>query len=338
MFKYCCSKLSIFKKSNQSSINKSFSSIHPTNNSSPSRKSLIGKYKINPLNEIKLIEGNIQEQLGEGGASVVYKYVYNNKVYACKKISKRREVVEREINIMSIYKDNKYIVKYFGCHLNENTQTPYNSNKIHGPPKPHYIFMEYCQGKELFEVLRQNYDYRIIINITYQLLLAIKHLQKYKIVHADIKLENIIINNRYEIKLIDFGLSRMIKNGKSKQLSTHIGTVGYVSPEVMVDNYLTFKTDIWSVGILTYILLNNSHLFDVVDRATYRKQLENLQVTLQKGMFINNLTVPIEKYNDIHSFLVKTICYTNNRFSLKKCLQQKMFLNVDSKIQETSII
>jgi len=157
---------------------------------------------------------------------------------------------------------------------------------------------------------------------------ALKHLQKYNIVHADIKLENIIINNKNEIKLIDFGLSRIIEKGSILQLKTHIGTVGYVSPEVMVDNYITSKTDVWSVGVLMYILLNNVHLFDVVNRDIYKKQLIYLTETLQKGLMIYNKTVPISMYHHIQSFMVKTICYDKPRLTIKNCLKHKIFSNV----------
>lgn len=340
MFKYCCKSLFQFRSSNQP--RRSFSNVvYPSNEFPHCPKTTSGvfsisKYKINPLNEIVYKDENIRELLGEGGASVVYKYEFNGNEYACKKISKPRLVVEREVKIMSMYKNNKFIVKYFGCHLNNNIQQ--SSNKIYHPPKPHYIFMEYCRGIELFEMLKSNCNYEIVLSIIYQLLLALKHLQKYNIIHADIKLENIIINHKNEIKLIDFGLARVVEKGKTFQLKTHIGTIGYVSPEVMVDNYITSKTDVWSVGVLMYILLNNSHLFHVVDREIYKHQLIYLTETLQKGLMIYNNTVPIRIYHIIQSFMVKTICYNKQRLSINKCLNHKAFADVSSSVKQTQNI
>jgi serine/threonine protein kinase len=187
-------------------------------------------------------------------------------------------------------------------------------------------------------MLKSNCNYEIVLSIIYQLLLALKHLQKYNIIHADIKLENIIINNKNEIKLIDFGLARVVEKGSTLQLKTHIGTIGYVSPEVMVDNYITSKTDVWSVGVLMYILLNNSHLFNVVDREKYKHQLIYLTETLQKGLMIYNNTVPIRIYHIIQSFMVKTICYNKQRLSIKKCLNHKAFASVSSSIKQTQNI
>jgi len=73
----------------------------------------MSKYKVIPTTEIVYNSRNVREKLGEGGASIVYKYESNGIQYACKKISKSRSVVEREINVLSLYKPNKYIVKYF---------------------------------------------------------------------------------------------------------------------------------------------------------------------------------------------------------------------------------
>lgn len=323
MFK-CCLKL---KRGGIKENNKFSNTIFPKNQHYRVNKSLLAsKYKINPINEIPFNTKNICKQLGEGGSSIVYKYVYNNRIYACKKISRNKKTVEKEIMIMSLYNDNKYIVKYFNCHLNDNSEASMG-NKT--PIKPHYIFMEYCRGKELFERLTPNMDYKLVNSIIYQLLLALKHLQKYNIVHADLKLENIIINNRNEIKLIDFGLSNVITSGSSIRIKNYIGTIGYVSPEVMIDNYITRTTDVWSVGIITYMLLNNRHLFDVVNRQTYKIQLRNLQDTLiRKGLRIYNNSVPVGKYNSILSFFTKTICYSIDRLSVNKCLKIPM-LNHD---------
>lgn len=345
MFKNCCCKYIFPCK--KSKVSTSFPNIiFPKHVKSESQTSLMRKYKVVPLNKITFHQDNFGEILGEGGAGIVYKYTFNNQIYACKKMIKRTEKVLNEINIMSLYSNHKNIVTYFGCHLNEYETLKHTNHhkkndrhvQSHNPhidvrhsiPKPKYIFMEYCQGKELFEVLQTNYQYETIVYILYQLLTAIKHLQKYNIVHADIKLENIIINDKHEIKLIDFGLSKVIHTGKYLPIKHNIGTIGYVSPEVMINNYITMRTDIWSVGILTYILLNNGHLFDVIDRDTYRKQLIDLKSILSKGLLIYNRTVPISKYNDIQTFLTKTICYDNKRYTVTNGLNNEIFSNVNT--------
>lgn len=84
---------------------------------------------------------------------------------------------------------------------------------------------------------------------------AIKHLHDKNIAHRDIKPENIIFENKnseYEIKLIDFGLSKLLKI--EERMKTVLGTPYYVSPEVL-DGLYDKRCDLWSVGVITYMLL-----------------------------------------------------------------------------------
>ena len=303
---FCC-----FKNTNKKN-DSIFTNIVPKNNNS---KQIIGKYKVNPINNIIFNQYNMREKIGDGGAASVYKYIDNEKLYACK-LGHNKQTFEREINIMKLYKNNKFLPKYFGSHHKQY------SNLI-----KYYIVMEYCKGWELYETLMYNYDCKKIIHIVYQLLLAVKHLQKYNIIHADIKLENIIINSRNEIKLFDFGLSRVLKDGNAIKLNNYIGTVGYASPEVLLDSYVTLKTDVWSIGVIMYMLLNNAHLFDVTDRNKYKKSLQSINHTLKKKLFIYNNTVIPSRYDIILSFLVKTICYDKTRYNINKCLSHPVFIN-----------
>lgn len=81
---------------------------------------------------------------------------------------------------------------------------------------------------------------------------AIGHCHANGIVHRDIKPENIMIGKDKEVKLIDFGLS---KQSSSSSLSTIAGTPYYMAPEVL-EGYYNNKCDIWSLGVLLYVLLS----------------------------------------------------------------------------------
>ena len=75
-----------------------------------------------------------------------------------------------------------------------------------------------------------------------------------KIIHRDLKLENIILTNKscnYKIKLADFGLSTSVDN---IDLFRHCGTPGYVAPEVLLDKEYTTKADIFSTGVICFSL------------------------------------------------------------------------------------
>jgi non-specific serine/threonine protein kinase len=284
---------------------------------------IYNKYRVNPITVIKFNEKNVVNKIGEGGSATVYKYIDNKKEYACKKLTKNRNSIEREINIMKSYKAHKHLPTYFDSYIN-------TSDNLKSSLRFHYIFMEYCQGRELFELIQPDFDYKLATNIIYQLITAVKHLQKYNIIHSDIKLENIIIDQNNQIKLIDFGLSQTLPEyGNCVRLNRYIGTIGYISPESVLLNYVNLKTDIWSIGILYYILLNNHHIFNVLNINKYKTQIAHMHSLKINRFNINNNTLTDSKTNiNIISFLTKTICYEKNRYTIKECLNSNAFKKV----------
>ena len=87
-----------------------------------------------------------------------------------------------------------------------------------------------------------------------KLVRAINHCHANGVVHRDIKPENIMIGADKEIKLIDFGLSKIDKS-KNQHLTTIAGTPYYMAPEVLEGDYNN-KCDIWSLGVLMYVLVS----------------------------------------------------------------------------------
>ena len=128
-----------------------------------------------------------------------------------------------------------------------------------------YIIMEYIKGgtlKTYMKKNKENLNENTTKKIIFYLLNAINYLHKLKIIHSDIKPENIMFQNEEDIstlKLIDFGLSSF--NNKENE---YCGTFLYMAPEILFNNkkLLTNEIDIWSVGIIMYQLLNkNIHPF-----------------------------------------------------------------------------
>lgn len=86
-----------------------------------------------------------------------------------------------------------------------------------------------------------------------KLILAIIHCHANGVVHRDIKPENIMIGADGELKIIDFGLSKILHNNNNS-LKSIVGTPFYMAPEVLEGNYGN-SCDIWSLGVLMYVLL-----------------------------------------------------------------------------------
>jgi len=128
---------------------------------------------------------------------------------------------------------------------------------------------EFCRGGDLFEyILKQGtIDESEVAIITIKLLGAIKHLHDKRICHRDLKPENILFDSepksrrKYpEIKLTDFGLSKMLEPDQ-KYMKTKLGTPYYISPEILKGHY-SLKSDLWSIGVIIFVLLSGAPPFN----------------------------------------------------------------------------
>ena len=207
-------------------------------------------------NSLKTIETYYQilDKVGKGTFGTVYKAfeLSSGRIVAIKKITlnkiKNENLILKEIELLKNL-DHQNIVKYYNYFKNENDNT-------------YYIIMEYLDGGTLNNFLTENknniteIETRIIIK---QLLEALNYLHyNCDVCHRDIKPENIIFlkNNKNIplIKLVDFGLSS--DYFESKNILENCGTLIYMAPEQISKNIYSKAVDIWSVGIILYMLLN----------------------------------------------------------------------------------
>lgn len=143
-----------------------------------------------------------------------------------------------------------------------------------------YLVMELVTGGELFDriVAKGSYTERDASKLIKQILQAVDYMHDQGIVHRDLKPENLLYESPDEesnIKVSDFGLSKVID---SRMMMTACGTPGYVAPEVLAQKPYGKEVDIWSIGVISYILLcgyqpffdeNDSALFALILKGDY---------------------------------------------------------------------
>jgi len=202
-----------------------------------------------PVKEKKTIkeEYDFGDELGRGGFSVVVRATKKDtkEVYAVKIIEKNQseeelQLLQREIDILKkLHHQNIISLK----------DVFDEKDKI-------YLVMELVQGGELFDqiVTRGTYSESDAANIVRQILDAVSYMHDNGIAHRDLKPENLLCSgDEYNtIKVTDFGLS---KDFSTASLRTSCGTPDYVAPEVLKGQPYDNTVDIWSIGVITYILL-----------------------------------------------------------------------------------
>lgn len=124
-----------------------------------------------------------------------------------------------------------------------------------------YISMEYIEGETLtHKIQNKSLDLSNILEISIQIADALDEAHQRGIIHRDIKSSNIIINQRGQAKVLDFGLAKTVVENVSDEAATQakteagvlVGTVQYMSPEQALGKKLDGRTDLWSLGVLLY--------------------------------------------------------------------------------------
>ncbi|KAM0847193.1 hypothetical protein ACQ4PT_055183 [Festuca glaucescens] len=193
----------------------------------------------------------LDRELGRGEFGVTYLCVDRGtkELLACKSISKRKlrtpvdvEDVRREVAIMRHLPKSHSIVT-----LREACE---DEAAVH-------LVMELCEGGELFDsiVARGHYTERAAANVTRTIVQVVQLCHRHGVIHRDLKPENFLFANKKEnspLKAIDFGLSIFFKPGE--KFSEIVGSPYYMAPEVLKRNYGP-EIDIWSAGVILYILL-----------------------------------------------------------------------------------
>ena len=226
----------------------------------------------NYLNQIIGNRYQIQEIIGIGGMSVVYKAYdpVDDRIVAVK-ILKDEYLANQEFR-MRFKNESKAIsmlshpniVKVYDVSFGDALQ---------------YIVMEYVEGITLKEYIQrqQVLDWKEAVHFVIQILRALQHAHDKGIIHRDVKPQNIILLPNANIKVTDFGIARFNRSEARNVTETSaIGSVHYVSPEQAKGEYTDGRSDIYSVGVVLYEMLTGRVPFESAnDLSVAMMQLKN---------------------------------------------------------------
>ena len=220
--------------------------------------------------------------LGKGGFAKCYELICkdNNKIFAAKMIAKssiktdrQRQKLTTEIKIhKSCHHSN---VVAFEHHFEDSENF--------------YILLELCQNQTLSELhVRRKILTEIEVQCyIIQLVKALQYLHSHRIIHRDLKLGNLFLNDKMELKVGDFGLATKLDyDGERKK--TVCGTPNYIAPEVINSSGHSYEVDIWAIGIIIYTLLIGKPPFETRDVKTTYGRIRKAEYIFPENCKISN--------------------------------------------------
>ncbi|XP_056356585.1 myosin light chain kinase 3 isoform X2 [Oenanthe melanoleuca] len=232
--------------------------------------------------------------------------------------AKEKEEVKNEINIMNQLNHVNLIQLYDAFEAKNNIT----------------LIMEYLDGGELFDrITDENYHLTELdaILFTKQICEGVHYLHQHYILHLDLKPENILCVNHTgnQIKIIDFGLARRYK--PCEKLKVNFGTPEFLAPEVVNYDFVSFPTDMWSVGVITYMLLSGLSPFLGETDAETMNYVVNCSWDFDAEAF-EQLSEDAKDF--ISRLLVKE---KSCRMSATQCLKHEWLSNLPAKAQQCQL-
>ncbi len=250
----------------------------------------------------KKIETYIKgEKIGKGGFSTCYKLynVQDKKIYAAKEIIKNKSSYDRIKNEIDIYEYLKH-----DNIVNQKEHFIYNDTQ--------YLIFEFCENRDLSHLIDKRKKLKEIEVQYYitQLIQALIHLHDRNIVHRDLKLGNIFLTGKMELKLGDFGLAKKL-SFRDEKISEMVGTPAYMAPEILENKGYSLEVDIWSLGVIMYYL--------IIGKLPFNKQN---QEDIKRVSFPKKAIISRAAKSLIEQILVKD---PKERPSLKQILRHDFF-------------
>lgn len=215
----------------------------------------------------------VVKSIGSGNYGQVYlvRHKFEGKNYVVKKIKTRdmpeseREKTEQEVRLLQKLR-HANIVAYKDSYIDRDQFL--------------CIVMVNCEGGDMYSKIKsvkgKKFTEAQILEWFAQILLALLYLHDQRILHRDLKTQNIFLKNS-KIRLGDFGIARVL-DGTRDFANTCIGTPYYMSPELFKNKPYSYKSDVWGLGCVVYEMCNLRHAFDA-------QSLNGLAMKIMKGTY-----------------------------------------------------
>jgi len=202
----------------------------------------------------------IDQILGRGGMGIVYRATDTqlDETVAIKTLP--GDVMQRSPEDLERFKREIRLARKI---THRNVLRTYDYGEAEGV---YFISMEYVRGYTLSELLEEAPDHRMAsraaMGLSRQICRGLQAAHEQGIIHRDIKPQNVLIDHKGEVKLMDFGIARMAeaKEGMT-QAGLIVGTPHYMSPEQVQGNQLDARSDVYSMGVMLYEILSGTKPF-----------------------------------------------------------------------------
>ena len=217
--------------------------------------------------DVKFRKYKLGRLLGKGYNSKCYIFINleNNQIFAGKIISKYSLIKS---------KDKQKLINNIKIHKSLHHPNILNLEHYFEDTENFYILLEICQNQSLNELLKRRKRLTEIEVQCYivQLIKALKYLHSHRVIHRDLKLGNLFLTDKMELKVGDFGLATKLDfEGERKR--TVCGTPNYIAPEILDGKTgHSYEVDIWSLGVIIYTLIIGKPPFETRDvKTTYKR-------------------------------------------------------------------